>query len=198
MQSDSNPEIADAAKEIYASRFPYALRNERKQQLHIKHMELAIDSEVMDEYGDCADRLLLFIVDRNTGTVQMTENNESQQETLSTKEMRKLLNRVVNQYEIYWWDEDYNRPIHSIDLALLDDYWVSDTDLEEEDVSAPFTDGEPPTWKVSVVYSNRESQEMCGYDEYLPDHIHELVSDLLTLFEDDEMNDYEEKLWYDD
>ena len=196
--NDENPEIADAAKEIYASRFPHALRNERKQQLHIKHMDLTIDSEVMDEYGDCNNRQLLFVLDRNIGTVQMSENSEPQQIELSTKEMRKLLNRIVNQYEIYWWDEDYKRPIPSIDLALLDDDWALDVDLEEEVDPEPFTHEDPPTWKVSVCYANGEAQEMCGYDEYLPDHIQELVIDLLSLFEDEEMEDSEEMLWFDD
>mgnify|MGYP007003728898 CR=1 FL=1 len=33
LRNDSRPEVASAAKELYANRFPYTARNERKKQL---------------------------------------------------------------------------------------------------------------------------------------------------------------------
>lgn len=50
--SDHRPAVRELAREVYAERFPYAARNQRKQQLSIKVLELAVDSEVYDLYGD--------------------------------------------------------------------------------------------------------------------------------------------------
>ena len=50
--SDHRPAVRKLAREVYAERFPHAARNQRKQQLSIKVLELAVDSEVCDLYGD--------------------------------------------------------------------------------------------------------------------------------------------------
>jgi hypothetical protein len=49
LRNDSRPEVASTARELYADRFPYAARNERKQQLHIECMEFTVCGEVYDE-----------------------------------------------------------------------------------------------------------------------------------------------------
>jgi hypothetical protein len=61
LQNDSRPEVAAAAKKLYANRFPRAARNERNKQLHIGHMELAVHSGIFDEYGDAYYRELSFV-----------------------------------------------------------------------------------------------------------------------------------------
>ena len=62
LQNDSRPEVASTAKELYASRFPYAARNARKKQLQIAHMEFAICGEVIDEFGDVCCEDLTFML----------------------------------------------------------------------------------------------------------------------------------------
>ncbi len=52
LRNDSYLDVASTARELYADRFPYAARDERKQQLHIDRMEFIVCGEVYDEYGD--------------------------------------------------------------------------------------------------------------------------------------------------
>ena len=161
LQNDSRPEVASAAKELYADRFPYAARNERKKQLHILHMEFTICGEVIDEYGDVCCESLCFTLDRKEHTVTLHRENRTMQNTLTEKDMRKLLNVIVNNYEVFCWEDDYGFPA------------TADTAYEDF-----------PSWKVSVRYTNGEAQEMCGYDD-LPDRVNELALELLALFEDE-------------
>ena len=39
LRNDSRTEVASAARELYADRFPYAARNERKKLLQISHID---------------------------------------------------------------------------------------------------------------------------------------------------------------
>lgn len=183
LQNDSRPEVASAAKELYADRFPYAARNERKKQLHILHMEFTICGEVIDEYGDVCCESLCFTLDRKEHTVTLHRENRTMQNTLTEKDMRKLLNVIVNNYEVFCWEDDYGFPA----TADTDDLWEDEWEAESSDAQkAP---EEPayedfPSWKVSVRYTNGEAQEMCGYDD-LPDRVNELALELLALFEDE-------------
>lgn len=181
LRNDSRPEIANTAKELYADRFPHAARNERKQQLHIRHMELSINGEIIDEYGDWAVRELTFVLDREAYTVLLHENGEEDCVTLAIKEMRKLLNVIVNNYEIFCWDEDYGYSNNSVgpDALLGDDETGEETELTPEDA---------PSWSVSISYLNGETQEMRGYDD-LPDRVNDLTLELLAMFEDEEDNE---------
>ena len=101
LRNDSRPEVASAAKELYANRFPYTARNERKKQLHILHMEFTICGEVIDEYGDVCCESLCFTLDRKEHTVTLHRENRTMQITLTEKDMRKLLNVIVNNYEVF-------------------------------------------------------------------------------------------------
>ena len=62
LQKDKCPEIAEAAQMVYAEHFPYAERNERKQQLHISEMTFVVQDELWDEYGDSFDAQIMFIL----------------------------------------------------------------------------------------------------------------------------------------
>lgn len=50
--SDQRPAVRNLAHEVYAARFPHAARNQRKQQLFIKRLELTVDCDGCDLYGD--------------------------------------------------------------------------------------------------------------------------------------------------
>ncbi len=185
LRNDNRPEIANTAKELYADRFPHAARNERKQQLHIRHMELSINGEVFDEYGDWTEHKLTFVLDREAYTVLLRENDEENRVILTSKAMRKLLNVIVNNYEVFCWHEDYGCSDNSDET---DELWDDD---EMDEGIEPIPE-ETPSWSVSVSYLNGESQEMCGYGD-LPDRVNDLTLELLTLFEDeDEIEDSEE------
>lgn len=191
LQNDSRPLVASAAKELYADRYPYAARNERKKQLHIRHMELAIHGEVFDEYGDSFFRELYFALDRKERIVQLRDEEKTKKTVLTDKEMRKLLNGIVNRYEVFCWEEDYGLSDNADEINVLYD----EEGPSEKEVFTD-SDGESdPSWEANVSYLNGESQEMCGYDE-LPDRINELTLELLALFDtelntdDFENNDY--------
>ena len=107
LQNDSRPEVASTAKELYADRFPYAARNARKKQLHILRMEFSVCGEVIDEYGDVCYEDIQFTLDRKAHTVALRQENKTAQITLTEKDMRKLLNVIVNNYEVFCWEDDY-------------------------------------------------------------------------------------------
>ena len=183
LQNDSRPEVASAARELYADRFPYAARNARKSQLHIRHMKFAVHAEVFDEYDDGCYRELQFAIDRKNQTVTLWQEDVAAQVTLTAKEMRKLLNTIVNSYEIFYWEDDYGVS----EAAGADDLWEDERDTEAPDAQEIPDEPEyagTPSWEVSVRYLNGEAQEMRGYDD-LPDRVNELTLELLSLFEDE-------------
>ena len=182
LRNDSRPEVASTARELYADRFPYAARNERKKQLQISHMEFAVCGEVFDEYGDGCYRELQFTLDRKEHAVWLRQGNETAQVTLTMKEMRRLLNVIVNNYEILCWEEDYGVS----EAAGADDLWEDERDTEAPDAQKLPDEPEyagTPSWEVSICYLNGEAQEMRGCDE-LPERVNELTLELLSLFED--------------
>ena len=69
-RKDKRPEVSEAAKAVFAERFPYAERNERKGQLHIGRLEFYVDSPLIDEYGDEFDFCGTFVVDKKTCTIK--------------------------------------------------------------------------------------------------------------------------------
>ena len=181
LQNDSRSEVAAAAKELYADRFPYAARNERKKQLHILYMEFTICDEVINEYGDVCCEDLHVILDRKEHSVTLRQEDETAQITLTENEMRKLLNVIVNSYEVFCWEDDYGFS----DTADTDDLWEDEWEAESPGEVAPEESEheDSPSWTVSVRYTNGEEQEKRGYDD-LPDRVNELALELLALFED--------------
>ena len=143
LRNDSRPEVSSTARELYADRFPYAARNERKKQLQISHMEFAVCGEVFDEYGDGCYRELQFTLDRKEHAVWLRHGDETAQVTLTIKEMRKLLNVIVNNYEIFCWEEDYGT---SDTDALWEDDWDEETTAEQEIPDEP-EDEDSPSWR---------------------------------------------------
>lgn len=182
LQNDSRPEVASTAKELYADRFPYAARNARKKQLQIARMEFAICGEVIDEFGDVCCEDLTFTLDRKEHTVTLRQGDEAAQITLTEKNMRKLLNVIVNSYEVFCWEDDYGFSNAADTDALWEDEWEAETPDEAVPEEPEYED--TPSWKVSVRYTNGEAQEMRGYDD-LPDRVNELALELLALFEDE-------------
>lgn len=180
LRNDSRTEVASTAREMYADRFPYAARNERKKLLQISHMEVAVRSEVFDEYGDGCYRDIQFTLDRKEHAVWLRQGDETAQVTLTIKEMRKLLNVIVNNYEIFCWEEDYGT---SDTDALWEDAWDEETTAEQE-IPDDSEDEDSPSWEVSICYLNGETLDICGYDD-LPDRVNELTLELLSLFEDE-------------
>ena len=166
----------------YADRFPYAARNARKKQLHILHMEFSVCGEVIDEYGDVCCEDIRLTLDRKEHTVALQQEDETTQVTLTEKDMRKLLNVIVNNYEVFCWEDDYGFSNAADTDALWEAEWEAETPDEAVPEEPEYEDS--PSWKVSVRYTNGEAQGMCGYDD-LPDRVNELALELLALFEDE-------------
>ena len=104
------------------------------------------------------------------------------QATLTEKDMRKLLNVIVNNYEVFCWEDDYGFSNAADADDLWEDEWEAETPGEEVPEEPEYEDS--PSWAVSVRYTNGEAQEMRGYDD-LPDRVNELALELLALFEDE-------------
>ena len=88
LQKDKCPEIAETAKAVYAERFPYAERNERKKQLHINEMTFDVHDELWDEYGDSFDAQITFTIDRKTRCISCTQGSDTDTVELPDKEMK--------------------------------------------------------------------------------------------------------------
>jgi len=186
---DKRPEVADTAREVRNMLFPFAERNERKQQLHIDTLIFELHTEVCDEYGDCRTVNQKFTVDRRTNILTMTDFDQGDGErsiTLDGGKKRKLLNWIVHSLEIFMWPEDYQlkpNPCYSPyepDLDLLPECrdfdmeeWDDDDKEDEDDAPLQEPEGEP-YWRVHIEYCEEENQDIACYLDYLPDRAEEL------------------------
>ena len=156
---DSRPEVKSLACMVYAERFPHFVRNQKKQELSIQTLELAIDGEVCDSYGDLVYIKESYQISRTPPVIIRIRQDGMQQEIKpSPKILTKLLRWIVHTLEIFWWKEDY----------------CCSADIEAEI--------EPPLWSVHVEYTNSENQEMGATDD-IPDPVLELLSALAEFFE---------------
>ena len=110
--------------------FPYAERNERKKQLHISEMTFVVQDELWDEYGDSFDAQIMFILDRKTRLISCTQAGASNTIELTAKEMRKLLNRIVNAYEVFCWEEDFSQEMPDV---LGEEEDLADIEVSEDE-----------------------------------------------------------------
>lgn len=170
LQNDRRTDIAEMAKELYAARFPFAERNEQKKQLHIRDMTFTVQGELTDEYGEYFEANLSFALNHSRKTIVYSHDGITESVELTDKEMKKLLNRIVNEYEVFCWEEDFSyRECISFD--------------EEE---------EPASWTVEIRYQNGEQQSMKGDD--IPYRVDALATELLEYFEEsDEFDDFDEE-----
>ena len=151
---------AGAACEVYAERFPYAARSQKKQQLSIKVLELAVDTEVCDLYGDLTHINENYRVTRTPPSIVRTQKDGSIQTVApQPKELSKLLKWAVHTLEIFCWEQDFCGPF--------------DMELDEP---------EPVTWRIHVECSNGEVQDTESTNG-IPDLLDELLFSLLDFFE---------------
>lgn len=158
--SDQRPAVRDLAHEVYAAGFPHAARNQRKQQLSIKRLELTVDCDGCDLYGDPIHINESYQISRTPSAIARTlEDGSIQTVTPQPKELAKLLKWTVHTLEIFCWEQDFCDPV----------------DIE---MYGP----EPVTWRVHVEYSNGEIQdtESTGGS---PDRLDELLFSLSEFFE---------------
>lgn len=156
---DHRLEVKSLACMVYAERFPHFARNQKKQELSIRTLELSVDGEICDPYGDLMYIRESYRVRRTPPVVVCAQQDGIQQEVAPPpKILSKLLKWTVHTLEIYWWGEDYCSP--------------ADTALE---------DTETPLWSVHVEYSNGEIQDMTSADD-VPDNVLELFFALAELF----------------
>ena len=158
--SDHRLAVRDLAREIYAGRFPHVARNQRKQQLSIKVLELKVDAEVYDLYGDPMHINENYRVTRTPPAIVRTQGDGSVQTVApQPKALSKLLKWTVHTLEIFCWEQDFCEPF--------------DIELDEP---------EPVTWRIHVEYSNGEIQDTESTNG-IPDRLDELLFSLSEFFE---------------
>lgn len=156
---DHRPGVKALACTVYAERFPRLARNQKKQELSIQTLELSIDGEIYDPYGDLVYVKESYQVSRVPPTVVCTQQDGTRQKIAPPpKILSKLLKWTIHTLEIYWWGEDYCAP----------------AGMELEDT-------ETPLWSVHVEYSNGEIQDMISADD-VPDNVLELFFALTEFF----------------
>lgn len=158
--SDQRPAVRDLAREVYAARFPHAARNQRKQQLSIKRLELTVDCDDCDLYGDPVHINESYQIIRTPPAIARTlEGGSIQTVTPQPKDLAKLLKWTVHTLEIFCWEQDFCDPF--------------DIELDEP---------EPVTWRIHVEYSNGEVQDTKSTGG-IPDQLNELLFSLSEFFE---------------
>lgn len=156
---DHRPEVKALACMVYSERFPRQARNQKKQELSIQVLELSVDGDICDPYGDLVYIKESYQVSRAPPIIVRTQKNgASQTIEPQPKVMAKLLKWIVHTLEIFWWEDNYCDP--------------ADAEPEEES----------PLWSVHVEYSSGEIQDMSSTSD-LPDDVFELLSALAELFE---------------
>lgn len=156
---DHRPEVKALACTVYAERFPRLVCNQKKQELSIQTLELSIDGEICDPYGDLVYVKESYQVSRVPLTIVCTQQDGTRQKIAPPpKILSKLLKWAVHTLEIYWWGEDYCAPA-GIELG----------------------DTETPLWSVHVEYSNGDIQDMVSADD-VPDNVLELFFALAEFF----------------
>lgn len=189
LAKDKRSEISEAAKEHLAQRFPFAERNKRKKQLHISTMRLCVCDALSDEYGDELFVDAAFEIRRKGSTLVRYDMSGETSITLEPKDMAKLLNRLIHEYEVCYWGEDdgmssdeaeANHEDDGDDLMLFSD--------EQEDEPAR---DDPQTWAVHLEYTNGAIQDFASCNP-VPDQLNMLVLELLDFFEENPFEAYDE------
>ena len=188
---DKCPEVADTAREVYNVCFPYAERNAMKKQLVINTLSFEVHTEVYDGYGDMemADRL--FTIGRKSRVLTMTDfhaDSGEQSVVLDGGKMAKLLRYIVHTLEIFMWEQDYclNPDEDDFFTDILPEKGIYIDDLEEKEEALPAEPEGRPSWQVHIEYSNHTVQDICSYEDYLPDRPEELYLSFMEYFEPDE------------
>ena len=120
---------------VYSLRFPHLARNQRKQELSITRMELLIDGEVYDIYGDSVYVKESYLIIRKPPSItRIQQEGESQ----TVEQQSKAL--AVHTLEIFCWEQDFCFP----------------ADVEADD--------EAPLWSAHVEYGNGEIQDTASSD----------------------------------
>lgn len=159
---DHRPEVAETARMVYNSCFPFAERNARKKQLTINTLAFEVNTEVFNEYGDEEKVHQLFTANRQTRLLTFLDLGlgvPEQALTLDGGKMAKLLRWAVHSLEIFMWEEDY----------------------------CPNHDSDEAAWQVQITYSNGESQNICCGEGYLLDRVEEFYWRIKKCFEPDDL-----------
>ena len=169
--------------------FPHAERNAMKKQLVINTLSFEVHTEVYDGYGDMEMADCRFTIDRKSRVLTMTDfhtGGMEQSVTLEGGQMAKLLRYIVHTLEIFMWEQDYSlRPdAEDYDPFLDGEEGFFKEDLEDRlEIQPPKEPEGSPSWRVQVEYTNHTEQDVCGYEDYLPDRPEELYLSLLEYFE---------------
>ena len=81
---DKRPEVAEMARMIFDSIFPYAERNAMKKQLHIQRFAFEIHTEVWDDSGNCYMANQRFLADRKGSVLSMKDLDTDRSELCIT------------------------------------------------------------------------------------------------------------------
>lgn len=191
LQKDRRPEISEMATALYRERFPFAERRERKKQLCIVHMDLTVNGELYDEYGDGYDLDAALSVDRDKGSVKMRQADMAKTVLLPRKEMNRLLRWMVSSLEIFCWDEDYDLTGEEdvFEKAWKDDACYSQ-DKEEESAGEALEKADP-VWSLCLTYADGTTQTMLAYTA-IHERLKDLIDELLSYFHLDDEDEWDE------
>ena len=114
--------------------------------------------------------------------------SEEQSVTLEGGQMAKLLRYIVHILEIFMWEQDYclNPDEDDFFTDIFPEEGIYIDDLEEKDEALPAEPEGRPSWQVHIEYSNHAVQDICSYEDYLPDRPEELYLSFMEYFEPDE------------
>ena len=120
---------------------------------------------------------------------QVAGQSREQSVTLEGGQMAKLLRYIVHTLEIFMWEQDYclNHDEEDYDPFLDGEEDFLMEDLEDRlEIQPPKEPEGSPSWWVQVEYANHTEQDICSYNDYLPDRPEELYLSLVEYFEPEE------------
>lgn len=118
-----NSEIAGLAESIYDRCKLFTEEADEKAQLMINTLVFEVHADIPDEYGDGYPVNKQFLVSRKARTISVTDFDESSEKTFKIKKMSSLLNRIVNELNIFEWDDDFGFFPYQADEAETEPYW---------------------------------------------------------------------------
>ena len=197
--NDKRPEVSEAARNTHGMKFPRYERSQIKKGLTAFSLELFLDGEVWDEWGDEIPVHVRVEMD-DTGLIRRTdydapENGRETEITIDRQDARRFLKAVIHELDALFWDEDLSDA--GPDDDDFDPFSDEDTDEAEDETApepVPAEQGEPerppdesrlPLWSLRLELNNGEDKAMTFYNQ-MHDEPQSLYWSLMECFEPDE------------
>lgn len=190
--NDSRPVVRESAVEIHRLKFPRYERNMTKKGATALSLELYINGEVWDEFGDSLTVNARIFASR-TGEFRYIDYNTpgiTQEKIVSVelREARRLLKAVIHELDALFWDVDFSDGEYDIDPLLdilpehIHECEAANSEPKADEISK---ETQNPVWSLSLELNNGEQKDIV-FHHVIHDAPVELFWLLMGYFDEDE------------